>query len=229
MERNDSTPSRVVWIWGAGLVFVVVIAAVAFFTSRPADTPTATDAAVTTSGAALPGFSPDVALNDPAVGLPAPAVTGLSFNGDTVSVSPGDGTPKVLILLAHWCGICQREVPSLVQWSESGGDLDGVEVIAVATAIDRTRGNWPPGAWLQGERWPFPTIVDDDTSAAGAAYGVTGFPHFVAIDADGNVVARTSGNIGVAGFEKLLDAARTGQPTVVTPEGVVLPGAPQPS
>ena len=134
MERNDSTPSRAVWIWGAGLVFVVVIAAVAFFTSRPADTPMATDAAVTTSGAALPGFSPDVALNDPAVGLPAPAVTGLSFNGDTVSVSPGDGTPKVLILLAHWCGICQREVPSLVQWSESGGDLDGVEVIAVATA-----------------------------------------------------------------------------------------------
>jgi hypothetical protein len=53
-------------------------------------------------------------------------------------------------------------------------------------------------------------MLDDESSAAAQAYAVNGYPSFVAIDADGRVAARASGEIGVDGVQELIDAARAG-------------------
>jgi hypothetical protein len=41
--------------------------------------------------------------------------------------------------------------------------------------------------------------------------GVGGFPYFVVVGADGNVVMRASGEITMDQWQQILDAARTGQ------------------
>ena len=146
--------------------------------------------------------------NDPAVGEPAPVVTGETFAGDEVTI-PGDG-PAVVVFLAHWCPHCQREVPVLLSYFEENGMPEDVDVLGVATSIDPASPNYPPSEWLEREGWEIPTLFDSADDTAARAYGLSAYPYFVVIDADGNVVARTSGELQAAQIEALLDAARGG-------------------
>jgi thiol-disulfide isomerase/thioredoxin len=156
-------------------------------------------------GADLAPFSDDG--DDPAVGLEAPVLTGETFDGDAITV-PGDG-PALVVFLAHWCPHCQREVPVIVDWLEERGEPEGVQIYGVATSIDETRENHPPSEWLEREGWALPTLVDAEDSGGATAYGLTSFPYFVAIDADGRVAARASGELEIDELEALLDAARS--------------------
>ncbi len=165
-------------------------------------------AGATVSGTALSAFE-DTA-GDPAVGKPAPVLEGVDLYGEPMTIG-GAGEPTVVVFLAHWCPHCQREVPVLVDWFEENGQPEGVEVVGLTTAFDETRGNWSPGEWLAEEGWAQPTMVDPDGGAA-ETWGLTSFPYFVAIDANGDVVARAAGELTTAQFEELLEAARSGTP-----------------
>lgn len=206
------------WVWVIVGVIVLVAAAVAFSIASSSESNEITVSDVTASGKVLTEFSPEIINNDPAIGETAPSLAGVSFDGTPVIIDPDDNKPKVIAFLAHWCGVCQKEVPILVDWYENGGNVDGVDIYGVSTNVDRVKGNFPPGEWLQGEGWPFPTLVDSKNNIAGSTYGLTGFPYFVAVDSNGKIVARTGGDIGAAGFEALINAAKTGEPTVVIPE-----------
>lgn len=152
------------------------------------------------TGTVLPPFRD--ASDDPAVGAAAPTVTGTTFAGDAVSIGEG---PTLLVFIAHWCPHCQREVPRLVDWF-GGGVPGGASIQAVATSISADRPNYPPSSWLTREHWTFPTLVDDADSTAAQAYGLTAFPYFVGIDANGKVVARQSGELDRDGVDALLSA-----------------------
>ena len=66
-----------------------------------------------------------------------------------------------------------------------------------------------PAEWLAAEDWTVPTLDDVDNSVA-PQFGLSGFPYFVATDADGTVVARGSGELTTDQFDQLVEAARTG-------------------
>lgn len=163
---------------------------------------------VTVTGDPLPPFD-DAAGGDPAKGAAAPEVRGARFDGTPLRIT-ADGRPKVLVFLAHWCPHCQREVPMLAAWLARNGLPRDVDVYGIATGSSPDRPNWPPSAWLERERFDVPTLADDDAGTVGRAFGLSGFPYFVAVGRDNRVVARVSGEIGVAGWEALLDAARRG-------------------
>jgi thiol-disulfide isomerase/thioredoxin len=173
------------WIFLA--VLVVLFGVLAFFSRSTGPAAEITDAAV--SGDALPAFTTG---EDPAVGATAPQITGQAIDGEPIEIRPGDGTPKALAFLAHWCPHCQREVPTVTQWAEDGQLPDGVDLVAVATGIDRNRPNFPPGDWLTREEWPGQTVVDGDNAAA-QSYGLTNYPYWVLVDGEGTVVQRWSG------------------------------------
>lgn len=147
--------------------------------------------AVVVGGAPLPVLI-DGSL-DPAVGTPAPMLTGASFDGTPVVVGPG--APTLVVLLAHWCPHCQREVPRLVEWSRSGTVPVGLNVVGIATATDASRENFPPSSWLQAAGFPFPVMADSAAYDAATALGISGFPFFTLIGADGVVLDRFSGEI----------------------------------
>lgn len=212
-RSNSGSGSRTpVWVWIAVAAVIVVAIGMALLLTNSSNSNDLTIGEVTASGSALPPFTGQAP--DDAVGRQAPVVRGTNFASEPVVIGE-PGTPQVLVFLAHWCPVCQREVPELAAWAEAGGDTQGVEVVGVATAIDRTRGNWPPGAWLRNDGWPYATLVDDGNNRAGEAYGLSSFPYFVVLDSQGKVVERAAGEIGQAGFSALVSAARTG--TASTP------------
>jgi thiol-disulfide isomerase/thioredoxin len=182
-RRQTRGSNLFIWIF---LGVLVALFAVIAFVSRTGGVEI-TDATV--RGAALQqlGSGPDGS-----VGQKAPSVTGTSIDGERMTIEPGDGTPKAIVFLAHWCPHCQAEVPRVVDWMEAGNLPDGVEVVGVATGIDRNRPNYPPHAWFERENWDVPTVVDGDSGAL-RAYGITTFPGWVLIDGDGNVVQRWTG------------------------------------
>jgi thiol-disulfide isomerase/thioredoxin len=144
---------------------------------------------------------------DPAVGTPTPELRGAGFDGKPIAVTH-DGRPKLLVFVAHWCPHCQREVPLLVQHLRDRPLPAGVDLVAIATATTPDRPNYPPSAWLDREGWKAPVLADSSQGNASAAFGLPGFPYFVAVDARGNVAARTSGEISVDQFEQLVRVAR---------------------
>ena len=151
----------------------------------------ATTGTVTVSGNPLPQFT-DTA-GDPAVGMTLPTLEGHDQSGAPMTIG-ADGRPTMIMFVAHWCPHCQREVPVVQQWVDDGRLPEGVDLVSVSTAIDPNRPNYPPDAWLADEGWTAPVLVDADNSAA-QAVGLSAYPFFVAIDGNGTVVLRTTGEL----------------------------------
>ncbi len=177
------------------VVIVLGIGLVAFVaTRRDSSLTNQTSDSVAIDGESLPNFTTGGVGDDtdPAVGMTAPSLTGETFDGDELSIT-NDGSPKAIYFITHHCIYCQAEVPKIQSLVNAGQVPDGFELYAVSTAVDAAKSNYPPEAWLNSEDWTVPTIKDDDASDALAAYGGTGFPYVVILDADNKVVVRASG------------------------------------
>jgi cytochrome c biogenesis protein CcmG/thiol:disulfide interchange protein DsbE len=182
-------------------LFVIAVAAVAAIAlTQPGTTAVATTSPGPSTATAIPSEAAGAALpayaagaDDPAIGQPIPEVAGTSFDGTPVTIK-ADGRPKLIVFLAHWCPHCQREVPVVQGWIDAKGMPKGVDLISVATAIDPNRPNYPPDAWLRRERWQPPVIVDADGQIA-TRYGLSAFPYWVAVQANGTVASRFTGEL----------------------------------
>ncbi len=146
---------------------------------------------------------------DPAVGMTIPTVSGSTLQGEPLTIA-ADGQAKIILFVAHWCPHCQREIPLLTEHLRNNPLPDDVEVLTVSTGVAEERGNYPPQKWLESAGWPAPVLADSADSEAAAAYGLSAFPFFVVADADGTVVARTSGELTTDAFDALVEAAQTG-------------------
>jgi thiol-disulfide isomerase/thioredoxin len=143
---------------------------------------------------------------DPSLGRPIPELRGYSFDGQPITVSPA-GDAKIVIFVAHWCPHCRAEVPRIVDWL-AAGQLPGVRLVAVSSGVDASRPNYPPSQWLAREGWAIPTIADDTDGTAGGAVGLTGYPYFVAVKADGTVAARASGEQNLEQLQAMVTLAK---------------------
>lgn len=160
-------------------------------------------AAVGIDGDPLPrhGSTPD-----PAEGMIAPPVRGQQFDGTAMTIDPGDGRAKMIVFVAHWCPHCQAEVPVIQDWLDEGNLPDEVDIYAVSTDVNKVNGNYPPSSWLESEGWTVPTMADDTENRVAAAYGLSGYPFFVALDATGAVVFRGSGELEPEQLTAIADA-----------------------
>ncbi len=157
-------------------------------------------------GADLPLFPGGVTIDDSVTGLRPPNIEGFDFDGEPVTITTVDGRAKVIIFLAHWCPHCQYEVPLVTAWLEETGGVEGIDFYSVATAIDSTRDNYPPGDWLGREGWTVPVIVDDRNSTAYVAYGAGGFPFWVFLNSDGTVALRAVGEMEIDDLVDILES-----------------------
>lgn len=211
-ERSSSTSRYLLPLLGVGLILVAAVAAIvltsgsgdggAASTPPPSGSsgPIASEGAPVISGASLPVF--EATAGDPAIGQAIPTVEGTDFAGQPVSIE-ANGRPKVVLFLAHWCGHCQAEVPLLQAWLDAGGGPSDVDLVSVATSIDQSLPNYPPEAWLEREGWTTPVIVDRAGTVA-TAYGLSAFPFWVFVGADGTVTGRLTGELPIADLETIL-------------------------
>jgi thiol-disulfide isomerase/thioredoxin len=193
-NTSNSSNAKTLLIWLGGAIGVIGLVAVVLASGTSsgggADHPDLQGAPVV-SGDSLAPLAQG-ANTDPESGKPIPIVVGEDFDGTPVSIE-NNGKAKMIIFLAHWCPNCQAEVPVVARWLEENEVPDNVEVISVATSITRGRDNFPPSDWLEDEDWPVPVVLDSATSEVGVAYGVSLFPLWAMVDAEGNLIQRISG------------------------------------
>ena len=196
----------------AGLILVVGLAAVVAFSRGGGSDGSSTTTLpaqyrpVAVTGSTLAPLGD--AGNDASAGKMAPALSGLTFSGGEVSVTPGsESEPTLLVFLAHWCPHCNREVPRLVEMHDKGLMPKGLRVVGVVTASRNDQANWPPSKWIVDMEWPWEVMVDDEVSTGANAYGVDGFPFMVVVGRDGRVVARHSGEMEIADVQSWLGTA----------------------
>ena len=208
---SNSSSGRGKFIVGAIIAVVIGGAAIVAITSSGSDSTSSTGGIsefsdITVTGETLPAFDSVSSATDAAIGMPAPVVSGKGFTGTEITTD-GAGTPTLLVFLAHWCPHCQREVPLLVQWEKDGKTPTGVDVIAVATGTDPANPNFPPSEWLAREEFPalWPVIADSADKKAANAFGLSGYPYFVLVDAQGNVFKRLSGEIPMDELTAIID------------------------
>lgn len=196
--------------WIIGVVVVALIGAVVIALTRSDDSDTGTTAIVETNAVVIVGDPlPEFSSVDAAIGMVAPQASGTGFDGLGVELL-ADGQPTLVGFFAHWCPVCQGEVDELSTYLNDTGVPDDVRVVAVSTSVQPQEDNYPPSEWFDDEGWPTPILLDDDESSVGVAYGLTGFPFWVVVGADGNVIGRVSGAVGPDQFDALIEVARTG-------------------
>jgi thiol-disulfide isomerase/thioredoxin len=147
-------------------------------------------------------------IDETATGEPSPTVIGRDFAGNEVRIEH-DGRAKAIVFLAHWCPHCQAEVPRVQAWLDETGGVEGVDIYSVSTALNPSRPNYPPSAWLESELWTVPLIRDDAESNVYRAFGAGGFPFWVFVNADGTVAGRVSGETTIHDLEALLTTLAT--------------------
>lgn len=204
---REAQRRRTRWFWvGAVAVVVALFAAAVFFGGGQDSSATKVEQTrpISASGDALPPLMDP----DDAVGMKSPEIAGESFSGEAVSIT-SDGTPKMIIFLAHWCPHCQAEVPKLQSWIDQSGFPEGVDVVSVVTSTDPNQPNYPPSEWLTREGWTVPVVVDDASSSGAERFGVNGYPFFVFVDREGRVQHRASGELAVEHIEEILATLRS--------------------
>ncbi len=189
------------------LVFVVVvIALIAAFVLSTRPSGAEAEAAFgepTVEGDPLPPHDGEP-LDDPVIGETAPELSGADHDGEPVDIT-WDGTPRLLLFLAHWCPACQAEVPWIQDAVDAGEVPDEIELVSITTWTDDSRAEFPPQAWLESEGWTVTNLADDEDFSAADAYGMTATPYWVLVDGDGTVIARIPGGIGEEQFPALLE------------------------
>ena len=163
---------------------------------------------VSVEGSSLPRYASG--SKDSAVGMAAPELTSVDFQGDAVSAGGATGNPYALIFLAHYCPHCQAEVPRLVSVAQNG-QIEGVDVIGIPTGTTSDAPNYPPSDWLADEDWPFPVLLDDDSGSAAQAYGLSAYPFMVFVDANGDVVGRYAGEMSEEDLTDVFAALAAGE------------------
>jgi cytochrome c biogenesis protein CcmG, thiol:disulfide interchange protein DsbE len=220
--------SRNRWlIWGGVAAVFLLAVIVAVVSSGSSDNKASAKGtkfethAVTASGAALPRYDSQKYSgndNDPAIGKTIPTLTGVSvFDGNPLKIEP-NGKPQAIVFVAHWCPHCQAEVPRLVALAKAGV-LDGVDVTAVATGTNAGADNYPPSTWLKSKGWPFPVMADDPQGGAAEYFGISAYPYFVLVDADGKVAGRATGEVTDADIIANIKALKAGKPLPLLSSG----------
>ena len=207
MDKDTRSKSTLWWIIGGVVGLGLIVALAASIATEPEIDASIGFGEPTVEGDTLPVYASGT--QDVAIGFTAPTVTGADWNGNPVSIEP-DGTPKIVLFLAHWCSHCQVEVPVVQEWIDAGNLFDDVELISVATSTDRLRPNWPPQDWLEEEGWTSPVIMDDQIGTVAANYGMSGTPFYVVLDGENKNLGRLSGEIGIQGLNALVSIAQTG-------------------
>jgi cytochrome c biogenesis protein CcmG/thiol:disulfide interchange protein DsbE len=192
-----------------GLAVVAFVGVVAVLSANEvSDIPGLEDVAgpVTVEGTPIAVPYPDDGV-DLAVGLPAPVITALDYDDREVVIG-APGRAQVIVFLAHWCPVCDQELPTLREVVDAGGVPDDVDLVFVTTGLDPGRPNWPPKRWLDEAGLASVTTVRDDRGdPLMRSFGLRAYPAWAVIDAEGTVVARRQGLLPAVAVAQLLDLA----------------------
>jgi thiol-disulfide isomerase/thioredoxin len=120
--------------------------------------------------------------------FPAPAISLVDTNGQSVDLSELKGKLVIVNLWATWCEPCLREMPSLERLQSRLG-----ERIAVLAVSEDRGGNKSVEPFIAKLGLKSVKIYIDPKSEVGHAFGARGLPTSFLIDGEGKVFGRVEG------------------------------------
>lgn len=133
---------------------------------------------------------------------PAPDFTVYDKNNKEVNLSDFRGKPTIVNFWASWCGPCKMEMPDFEEKNRALGDKINFLMVNMT---DGSRETVKIASYfIKKEGYTFPVYYDIKSNAA-IAYSVYSLPTTYFIDADGYIVAQSTGAIDGETLQKGID------------------------
>jgi peroxiredoxin len=142
------------------------------------------------------------------VGDRAPAYTGVTLAGDTLSVADFQGQVLMLNIWATWCAPCQSEMPGLQRLADRFAD-SGLRVVGVS--IDAPGSDGAVRRFVNDHGIRF-AIARDPGQRVTRVFSTIGVPETFLFDRHGRLVQRWIGEFDPSG-EVALEAVRRADAT----------------
>lgn len=128
-------------------------------------------------------------LNSSGTGSTAPDFTLTTPEGEEFSLSDYQGNYVLIDFWASWCQPCMVEMPNVINLYNKYND-QGFEIVGVS--LDRNREDWVNTIEEEEMNWVHGWDLADQESQGAVAdlYGVTGIPHTVLLDKEGEIIAK---------------------------------------
>jgi peroxiredoxin len=130
------------------------------------------------------------------VGEEAPEVKLPDLEGNTVELADFRGQETLVLFWNPGCGFCQQMLPDLKEW-ESGAPKDAPRLVVVSAG----------SAEANREMGLASPVLLDQQFAVGRAFGASGTPSAVLVDAEGKVASEAA--VGAPGVLELAGADQT--------------------
>lgn len=147
-----------------------------------------------------------IVVLDPSQRAIAPAVTGVTLDGQSFDLASLRGEVVVLNVWASWCAPCRSEAPTLQGlWSELQDD--GVRFIGLDTRDSPAAAK----AFIDRFGITYPNVVDEDGRIQllfRDTLPPQAIPSTVVIDQQGRVAARLLGEVSEASLRGVIDEVR---------------------
>jgi methylamine dehydrogenase accessory protein MauD len=130
------------------------------------------------------------------VGEEAPEVKLPDLEGNTVELADFRGEETLVLFWNPGCGFCQQMLPDLKEW-EAGAPEDAPKLLVVSAGTEEAN----------REQGLSSTVVLDQNFAVGRAFGASGTPSAVLVDAQGKVASDIA--VGAPAVMELAGADRT--------------------
>jgi thiol-disulfide isomerase/thioredoxin len=129
------------------------------------------------------------------IGEPAPEVTLADLEGRTVELKDFKGQETLVLFWNPGCGFCQQMLPEIKQWEENRPEGTPKLLFVSAGTEEANR-----------EMKLSSKVVLDQQFAAGRAFGASGTPSAVLVDAEGRIASEVA--VGAPAVLDLAGASR---------------------
>jgi len=118
----------------------------------------------------------------------APPFTVVVLDGSTFNLDEMGGRVVLIDFWATWCGPCNEELPHIKQIAK---EFAGQPLVIIGVSSDKDEAKWKEFIDKHEMTW---VQYRDATGELARRFGVTGIPHYFAIDSDGVLTSEMMGS-----------------------------------